>query len=685
MKHFRYASAPLLAGLVLSACSGCKGPGTLEHETTGSPSSGTDSPATETPPEVDSPDGPINTDTGLGADWHKKGVFMEIYVRAFKDSDGDGTGDFKGLTQSLDYLHDLGITGLWLMPMTKSCDHDHGYAVCDYRQVEPDYGTLADFDELLAEAHKRGIGVIIDYVMNHGGRESATFQDSARSADSPYRSWYVWEDIKPSGWTNWSGANTWNANPYGGPGYYYSVFWEGMPDFNLKNADTVAYHKENLKFWLSRGVDGIRFDAVEVLLERDSANYNQLPESYAFMKQMRDLCDEYPNRYMVCEAPGAPDAAAVSASCRSAFAFNLSSTLKQAAKGVGAADAIAGFPYSHPMASLATLLSNHDSFAGDRPYTEFNGNEQQYKLAAATQLTLPGIPFIYYGEEVGMSNTTAYGDQDAKLRTPMSWSADATTAGFTTGTPFRKPADNIATHNVAVEQGKPGSLLAFYKTLINLRKSDPALSMGLYQMIPVGTSTGNQLAFVRRYGEKATLVVINYENTAVSLSLSLGQDFAGATFDRVYPEGPGSASADAQGTLVASTPAAGILIYRTSVGVNEPYLGAELFVRGDMNDWSATDRLSYLQANTYQASINLKARAEPYLFKIADAGWTYYNFGPIQGETVTPGKPLQLEQTGWNNGGVGHDLKLAVTQDGSYLIKLDARDPLNPKLTVTRM
>lgn len=138
----------------------------------------------------------VKNDTGVGSNWHKKGVFMEVYVRAFKDSNGDGIGDFKGLTQSLDYLQDLGITGIWLMPMMKSCDHDHGYAVCDYRQVEPDYGTLADFDDLLAEAHRRGIGVIIDYVMNHSGRENALFRASGNAPDSAYRDWYVWRDEK---------------------------------------------------------------------------------------------------------------------------------------------------------------------------------------------------------------------------------------------------------------------------------------------------------------------------------------------------------------------------------------------------------------------------------------------------------------------------------------------------------
>jgi glycosidase len=251
-------------------------------------------------------------------------------------------------------------------------------------------------------------------------------------------------------------------------------------------------------------VDGFRFDAIEVLTETDSARWSNQPGSYSLMKQARELVDTYPHRYVVCEAPGEPDRAAGTNACRSAFAFNLNHTLKQAAQGTGQAPAVAAFPTAHPVGGLATMLSNHDAFAGDRPYTFFKGDEAQARLAAATLLTLPGTPFLYYGEEVGMSNNSSYSGSDWRLRVPMSWTADVATAGFTTGVPFRRLADNAATHNVALEQPNPGSLLNVYKRLLNLRKADPALSLGLYQALAVNDPNGNSLAFLRRYGNQAT-------------------------------------------------------------------------------------------------------------------------------------------------------------------------------------
>jgi hypothetical protein len=401
------------------------------------------------------------------------------------------------------------------------------------------------------------------------------------------------------------------------------------------------------------------------------------------MKQARELVDSYPHRYMVCEAPGDPDRAAGNNACRSAFAFNLHSTLMHAAWGTGRAPEIAAFLTAHPMGGLATMLSNHDGFAGERPYTYFNGDETRARLAAAALLTLPGTPFLYYGEEVGMANNSSYAGSDWRLRVPMSWTADAATAGFTTGVPFRTPADNVATHNVAVEQPDAGSLLNVYKRLLNLRKEDPALSMGLYQALPVNDPSGNVLAFLRRYGNQATLVVLNYGSSAASLSLELGGSFAGATFQNRFPESTGTLTADAQGVVVLDAPAQSALISQTTAGANEPYLGATLFIRGDMNDWGATQAMTFA-AGLYRGSLHLTARTAPYLFKIADASWGPYNFGAIGAQTVTLGRPLQLEQTAWNNGGVGHDLLLTVSQDGDYSLTLDARDPLNPRLTVTR-
>ncbi|CAG0966331.1 partial alpha-amylase, partial [Gammaproteobacteria bacterium] len=218
---FLESFVPARAGLLLAASLllGCGG---------GGGSGGT--PAGPLPTVETSAVAMADPGSTLPADW-AKGVFMEIYVRGYKDSDGDGIGDLKGLTQSLDYLKDLGVSGIWLMPVNTSQDHDHGYAVTDYRGIETQYGSLADFDELLAQAHARGIGVIIDYVMNHSAAQHPAFVNARAATDNPYRDWYVWQASRPSGWSIY-GNDPWHP---GGTGYYFAGFWDQMPDFNLLN------------------------------------------------------------------------------------------------------------------------------------------------------------------------------------------------------------------------------------------------------------------------------------------------------------------------------------------------------------------------------------------------------------------------------------------------------------------
>ncbi|HNW61762.1 MAG TPA: alpha-amylase family glycosyl hydrolase, partial [Piscinibacter sp.] len=210
----------------------------------------------------------------LPADW-RQGVFAEIFVRGYKDSNGDGIGDLRGLTQSLDHLQNLGVTGLWLMPITRSQDGDHGYAVADYRSIEPAYGSLADLDELLAQAHARGIGVIVDYVMNHSAAQHPAFVNANSSGSNAYRNWYLFQASQPQGWSVY-GGNPWRS---GNGGYYYAPFWDQMPDFNLKNAEVVDFHHDNLRFWLNRGIDGFRFDAVGNLVENGAGAWLNQPEN----------------------------------------------------------------------------------------------------------------------------------------------------------------------------------------------------------------------------------------------------------------------------------------------------------------------------------------------------------------------------------------------------------------------
>ncbi|MGB5722620.1 MAG: alpha-amylase family glycosyl hydrolase, partial [Woeseiaceae bacterium] len=221
-----------------------------------------------------------DVDSGLASAWTESANFMEIYVRGYQDSDGDGVGDLQGLISRLDYLQTLGITGIWLMPVTESADNDHGYAVEDYRAIESDYGTMSDFETLLGEAHSRGIAIIIDYVMNHAASTNPLFLDASTTSANDKRDWFVWENDRPEGWNTFAG-DPWRNN---GNGWYYGIFSGLMPDFNLRNPDVVEYHTNNLRFWLNKGVDGFRFDAVGVLFENGAASWEDQPENHDLLR-----------------------------------------------------------------------------------------------------------------------------------------------------------------------------------------------------------------------------------------------------------------------------------------------------------------------------------------------------------------------------------------------------------------
>lgn len=477
-----------------------------------------------------------NTTSDLPEGWHK-GAFAEIFVRGYRDSNGDGIGDLRGLTQSLDYLKELGVRGIWLMPISPSQDRDHGYAVSDYRDVEPAYGTLADFDELLREAHARGIGVIIDYVINHSAANHVLFTESARAPDSPLRNWYVWNSPAPTGWSIFD-RNPWEATPNGA---YFAQFSKNMPDFNLLEPAVIAFHKDNLRFWLNRGVDGFRFDAVPHLVEHGPDAWYDQVEDHGLMGQFRRVVEGYDHRYVVCEATGNMHKYAAEEVCGSAFAIWRARDIINATKGQGeairhVADYFLGAPQQ-----MATMVSNHDGFAGDRLWNQLDGDLARQRLAAASYLLQPGTPFIFYGEEIGMAAAPGL-DGDPKLRIPMSWTADATSAGFSTVKPFRPIAANAATQNVAAEQARSDGILAWYKSLLALRNQYPSLSRGSYDAPSV---QGKAIAFRRHFGGETTLVLINYGDKPKSFKLrGLGKApwkpiFPNATVDVWSPDGKG--------------------------------------------------------------------------------------------------------------------------------------------------
>lgn len=451
------------------------------------------------------------TASALAPDW-RRGAFMQIYVRAYQDTDGDGKGDLKGLIQRLDYLQGLGVKGLWLLPITESSDRDHGYAVKNYRAIEADYGSQADFDLLLSEAHKRGMGVILDFVINHSSNQHPLFLNSSSSAKNAQRDYFIWQTPKPTGWQIY-GQDPWYASNWAN-GFYFAGFTSSMPDFNLRSSDVETFHHDNLRFWLNKGVDGFRFDAVGNLIENGPGAWEVQAENHVVMSKVRQTIMQYSQRFMVCEAPANSNAFAQADSCGSAFAFDLSGSVVGAAKGDAASIQKLADYYKTRSANLAPFVSNHDSFAGDRLWNQVQGNLAQYKMAAASYLLLPGTPFIYYGEEIGMASSNALSG-DAALRTPMSWTADA--KGFSTATPFRALSANVNSQNVTQQLSDSNSLYQHYKQLLALRNTQLALRSGTYE---AAWALQKTMGFQRVAGAEKIMVVLNFDTQANALNVS---------------------------------------------------------------------------------------------------------------------------------------------------------------------
>ncbi|MDC7677484.1 alpha-amylase family glycosyl hydrolase [Asticcacaulis machinosus] len=450
-------------------------------------------------------------DTGLDAGWNTRATFMEIFVRSYQDSNGDGIGDFNGLTARLDYLKDMGVTGIWLMPIHPSADKDHNYAVSDYRAINPDFGTMADFERFVGEAHKRGIGVIIDYVVNHSASDNPIFLDAARSKSSPYRDWYIFADTDPK-WQGFSWG-PWRQNKVGG-GYVYGLFDDQMPDFNLKNPKALAYHADNFRFWLNKGVDGFRIDAVTMLVENGPTAYMDQPENLEILKQLNAVVKSYGNRYLICEASEQPALYAGDA-CTNSFAFGTQKEIKDSAKTGHLSEKLVAVLSSEKRPLMPLVLQSHDAYVGDRLIHEFAGNDGAYRVAAAISILASDTPFSYYGEEIGMGNNGKYNDPG--LRAPMSWDGSAG-HGFTTAAkPYRPYAVNAQTHTVAAQTGAKGSLLEYYRALYKARQNHPVLADGQFTLI--SKAGDDHLIFSREKDGTQARVLINLTGAPKSLPL----------------------------------------------------------------------------------------------------------------------------------------------------------------------
>ncbi len=437
--------------------------------------------------------------------WHGR-VFYEIFVRSFYDSDGDGIGDFNGITEKLDYLNDgdpdtsddLGITGIWLMPMMESHSY-HGYDVTDYLSVEQDYGSLQDFQRLLDEAHKRGIVVIIDLVLNHSSSRHPWFIQSAEK-DSPFRDFYVWREDNPqaSGWHEQDGD------------YYYGIFWEGMPDLNYQNdvVTTAAYNAS--KYWLDLGVDGFRLDAIKFLIESEQGN-ESTSETYAWFEQYNAYLKSINQSSMTVGEiwSGTPEIVKYveTDGVDLAFEFTVAEAILSTARG--GSQAVGAYEFaleSFPDQRFATFITNHDQ---PRIVSSLFNDVERGKLAASILLTSPGVPFLYYGEEIGMEGKKT----DELIRTPMQWSS-AENGGFSSVTPWQPLNRTWDERNVALQTDDPDSILSHYRKLIGLRTKYDVLGEGNY----VGLLTDNLKvhAHIMQADEQMILVVVNSSREPIS-------------------------------------------------------------------------------------------------------------------------------------------------------------------------
>lgn len=460
----------------------------------------------------------------LPSGWWDGAVCYEIFVRSFYDSDGNGIGDFNGLIEKLDYINDgdpqseqdLGANCIWLMPVFAATSY-HGYDVTDYYTVEPDYGTNEDFRRFVAAAHQRGIKVVLDLVLNHTSDKHPWFQSAITDTHSPYRDWYIWSETKPA-YKGPFNNEAWFPVP-GGTGFYYGLFSSGMPDLNYRNPAVTAEAQKITRFWLDEmGVDGYRLDAIKHLIEHGAAQ-SDTAETHAWLRDFRAFLDSRTNHvFTIGEIfDGNPFSLKdyYPDQLDSYFEFDVAKQIRGAANlslASGYVKAVQAAYTKLPFQRWAPFLTNHDQ---NRAMAEFGGDMGKAKVAATALLTLPGMPFVYYGEEIGMTGVKP----DERLRTPMQWSA-AATVGFTRGTPWEAPQANAATVNVITQANDPASLLNHYRRLIHLHVSHPALATGSFT--PLNTSNSSVAAFLRQTENETLLVVINFDPSASNdLTLTL--------------------------------------------------------------------------------------------------------------------------------------------------------------------
>ncbi len=499
--------------------------------------------------------------------WYKDAIVYEVPVRAFFDSDNDGAGDFKGLEAKLDYIQDLGVTAIWLLPFCPSPWKDDGYDISDYYDVHPAYGSLRDFQSFLKEAHRRGLRVITELVMNHTSDQHAWFQRARQApANSRWRDFYVWSDspdkykdariiFKDTETSNWSWDPVAKA-------YYWHRFFSHQPDLNFDNPRVRRAMLDVVDFWFGMGVDGLRLDAVPYLFEREGTTCENLPETHAFLKELRRHIDtKFKNRMLLAEANQWPEDAIAYFGCGDEshmnFQFPLMPRLFMAMQmedRFPIFDISEQTPPIPEICQWALFLRNHDEltlemvtdeerdymyrvYAND-PQMRLNlgirrrlapllqNDRRRIELMTALLLSLPGTPIIYYGDEIGMGDNFYLGDRDG-VRTPMQWSADRN-AGFSRANPQKlylpaiiDPESHYEAVNVETQLHNPHSLLWFTKRMIALRREYKAFGRGSIEFLH--PDNRKVLAFLRRYQDSTVLIVVNLSRFAQAAELDLSE------------------------------------------------------------------------------------------------------------------------------------------------------------------
>jgi len=505
---------------------------------------------------------------GTDPEWFQRAVFYEVLVRSFKDSNSDGVGDLKGLQEELDYLEWLGVDCLWLPPFYTSPLRDGGYDVADFKGVLPEFGTIEDFHEFLDAAHARGIRVIIDFVMNHTSDAHPWFQASRTHPTGPYGDFYVWSDSDEA----YSDAriifvdtesSNWTFDPVRKQ-YFWHRFFGHQPDLNFDNPAVQEAMVDALRFWLDLGIDGFRLDAVPYLFEREGTNCENLPETHAFLKQVRKVVgDEYPDRVLLCEANQWPadvveyfgDYAVGGDECQMAFHFPVMPRIFMAVRRESrypVSEIMEQTPAIPDRCQWGIFLRNHDELTlemvtddeRDYMWAEYakdprmkanigirrrlapllDNDTNQIELFTAMLLSLPGSPVLYYGDEIGMGDNIWLGDRDG-VRTPMQWTPDRN-AGFSTCDPGRMtlPVVMDAVYgyqvtNVEAQLQNTSSLLHWTRSMIQARKENPAFGLG--DFTDLGGSNPSVLSYVRRFGDDIVLCVNNLSRFPQPVELDL--------------------------------------------------------------------------------------------------------------------------------------------------------------------